>query len=272
MSTKITIWNVNSIKARLAHVKRWLEINKPDILMIQELKGLEFPIAEFEAMGYHAEAVTQKAYNGVAILSKQKQEVILNRLPGDESDEQSRYLEIDYPSPLPPNLTTEGAHHNKNLRVINIYLPNGNPVDSDKYTYKLNWMERLYARLKALRDADIPFVIGGDFNVIPEDRDCHDPKAWRGDAAFRPETHLKWQSLLNLGLYDAFRIQNKGAGEYSFWDYQAGAWQKDNGIRIDHLLLSPTLVDKLISCQIDKTPRGEEKPSDHTPVILELDI
>lgn len=294
MSIKIAIWNVNSIKARREHVKRWLEANQPDLLMIEELKGLDFPTAEFEAIGYQSNAVTQKAYNGVAIFSKQPQNVVLDHLPGDETDEQARYLEIEYPSALPA-----GSRQTQSVRVINIYLPNGNPVfppsssqrqsessteketDSDlcrndafgeKYRYKLSWMDRLYTRLKELRAQNIPFVIGGDFNVIPEDKDCHNPQAWKGDALFRPETHLKWQSLLNLGLYDAFRILNKNAGEYSFWDYQAGAWQKDNGIRIDHFLLSPPLVDKLINCTIDKAPRGEEKASDHTPVILELDI
>lgn len=256
MSIKIATWNVNSIKVRLAHVKRWLEHNQPDLLMIQELKGLEFPTEEFKAIGYKSESVTQKTYNGVAIISKEPQKVILDHLPGDKSDAQARYLEIEY----------------QNIRVINIYLPNGNPVDSDKYQYKLNWMDRLYDRLKKLRDDNIPFVVGGDFNVIPEDKDCHDPQAWKDDALFRSETRLKWQSLLNLGLYDSFRILNKNTGEYSFWDYQAGAWQKDNGIRIDHFLLSPPLVDKLVSCTIDKTPRGEEKASDHTPVILELDL
>jgi len=281
-TTKIVTWNVNSIKARLEHVKGWLEANQPDLLLIQELKGLDFPAGEFETIGYHSHAVTQKAYNGVAILSKQPIDVILDHLPGDESDEQARYLEIQY----------------NNIRVINIYLPNGNPVSpspsssdliggslkaqtdplvkpkgdniSDKYTYKLSWMDRLYNRLKQLREEQIPFVIGGDFNVIPADADCHDPAAWRGDAAFRPETHAKWQALLNLGLYDAFRIVNHDAGQYSFWDYQRGAWQKDNGIRIDHFLLSPPLTDRLIHCHIDKAPRGAEKASDHTPVILEI--
>ena len=254
MPLKIVTWNVNSIKACLEHVKGWLEDNQPDLLLIQELKGLDFPAGEFEAIGYHSQAVTQKAYNGVAILSKQPVTVILDHLPGDETDEQARYLEIDY----------------NNIRIINIYLPNGNPVDTDKYTYKLSWMGRLYNRLKQLRNEQIPFVIGGDFNVIPADEDCHDPAAWRGDAAFRPETHAKWQALLNLGLYDAFRIVNQNAGQYSFWDYQRGAWQKDNGIRIDHFLLSPPITDKLINCHIDKAPRGAEKASDHTPVILEI--
>lgn len=244
----------------MEHVKRWLDANQPDLLMIQELKGLEFPTEAFEAIGYKSEAVTQKAYNGVAIFSKEPQEVILNRLPSldnnDDNDEQSRYLEIEY----------------QGIRVINIYLPNGNPVDeeSEKYPYKLKWMDRLYNRLSELRRDKIPFVIGGDFNVIPHNDDCHDPKAWAGDALFRPETHAKWNALLNLGLTDAFRVHNKLAGQYSFWDYQRGAWPKDNGIRIDHFLLSPLLTDRLKSCVIDKAPRGEEKASDHTPIILEL--
>ena len=251
---KIVSWNVNSIKARLEHVKRWLDKNQPDLLLIQELKGLEFPTMDFDAIGYESQAVTQKAYNGVAILSKEPAEVILDHLPGDDTDEQARYLEIQY----------------NDIRVINIYLPNGNPVDTDKYTYKLSWMDRFYDRLKQLREERIPFVIAGDYNVIPHDEDCHDPKAWKGDALFRPETHEKWNALLNLGLYHAFRINNHGGNHYTFWDYQRGAWQKNSGIRIDHFLLSPLLVDRFEECTIDKEPRGEEKASDHTPIILEI--
>jgi exodeoxyribonuclease-3 len=264
MSIKIASWNVNSIKARLEHVKRWLSVNAPDILMIQELKGLDFPHETFKELGYNTKAVTQKAYNGVAIFSKEPQKVILDHLPqnknSDEDDEQARYLEIDYPN------------GDSTIRVINIYLPNGNPVteDSEKYPYKLAWMDRLYHRLASLRRDNIPFVIGGDFNVIPHDDDCHDPKAWKGDALFRQETHAKWRALLNLGLTDAFRVLHQEAGHYSFWDYQRGAWQNNHGIRIDHFLLSPPLTDRLKSCVIDKTPRGEEKASDHTPIILEL--
>ena len=254
MSIKMATWNVNSIKARLEHVKRWLEANKPDLLLIQELKGLEFPADIFEALGYQSEAVTQKAYNGVAILSKEKVKIVLDHLPGDKKDEQARYLEVDY----------------KDIRVINIYLPNGNPVDSEKFPYKLSWMDRLHDRLSELRREEIPFVISGDFNVIPEDKDCHAPKAWEGDALFRPETHAKWRALLNLGLTDAFRVLNTSAGNYSYWDYQGGAWPQNKGIRIDHFLLSPPLTDRLKKCTIDKKPRGEEKASDHTPVILEL--
>ncbi len=257
MSIKIASWNVNSIKARLEHVKRWLNDNKPDVLMMQELKGLDFPAEELETLGYTPNFVNQKAYNGVACLSLKENSVtvILDKLPGDDSDEQARYLEIEY----------------KETRIINIYLPNGNLVDTDKYTYKLSWMDRLYSRLKELREDNISFVIGGDFNVIPEDRDCHDPKGWEGDALFRPETHAKWRALLHLGLTDAFRINNHSVEQYTFWDYQRGAWPQNHGIRIDHFLLSPALTDRFIACNIDKAPRGEEKASDHTPIILEIE-
>lgn len=250
---KIATWNVNSIKARTEHVKRWLAANAPDILMVQELKGLEFPFDAFE--GYEIDAVGQKAYNGVAIFSKAKFTVIQNKLPGDDTDEQARYLEIETP---------EG------LRVINIYLPNGNPAPGDKFDYKLKWMDRLYDRLAELRAEGVDFVIAGDFNIIPEPRDCWDPKVWENDALFRIETRAKFRSILNLGLTDAFRVLNQQDKQYTFWDYQAGCWPQDKGIRIDHFLLSPAVADRLVSCTIDKAPRAEESPSDHTPVILEL--
>ena len=251
---KIAIWNVNSIKARLEHVKRFLKESGVDILMIQELKGLEFPEEALKEAGYQSQAVTQKAYNGVAILSKTPVTLIHDKLPGDKKDEQARYLEVEQ----------DGT------RFINIYLPNGNPVDTEKFTYKLAWMDRLIARLKALRNDNIPFVIGGDFNVIPEDKDCYDPQAWKEDALFRIESRRKFRALLNLGLTDAFRVYDTRAKNYSFWDYQAGAWQKNNGIRIDHFLLSPALTDRMTGCIIDTAPRDWDKPSDHTPVILEL--
>ncbi len=249
---KIVTWNVNSIKVRTPHVRRFLDRVQPDILCLQELKGLEFPHEAFE--GYRIHAIGQKAYNGVAILSKFPFEVIHPRLAGEDTDEHARYLEIE----------VEG------VRLINIYLPNGNPWPGEKFDYKMRWMDRLYSRLKDLREQEIPFVITGDFNVIPEGRDCWDPELWENDALYRIETRAKFRALLNLGLTDAFRVFNQQDGQYTFWDYQAGRWQKDHGIRIDHFLTSPPVTDRLISCTIDKEPRGEDNPSDHTPVILTI--
>lgn len=261
---RIASWNVNSIKARKEHVIKYLEDTDLDVLMVQELKGLEFPAEDFEAIGYKTAAVTQKAYNGVAVFSKTPITVILDKLPGDDSDEQARYIEFE----------TNGPFETP-IRLINIYLPNGNPITKDnerceKFTYKLAWMARLKLRLKELKDNNIPFAIGGDFNIIPEDIDCYDPNAWSGDALKQPESIAAYRALLNLGLTEAFRIYNKSCGQHSFWDYQAGAWQKDNGIRIDHFLLSPEIADRIQSCTIDKTPRGWEKPSDHTPITIEI--
>jgi len=251
---KITTWNVNSINARIDHVRRYIADENPDILLLQELKTPEFPASEFEALGYQLMAAGQKSYNGVAILSKHAIAPILETLPGDQTDEQARYLEADI----------EG------LRIINIYLPNGNPVDTEKFTYKLAWMKRLSDRIAELRDNKIPFVIGGDFNVIPEDKDCFDPKVWVNDALFRIETRRAFRTLINLGLTDALRVHNAAPKTYTFWDYQAGAWHQNNGIRIDHFLLSPETADLLQRCAVNKTPRGWEKPSDHTPVELIL--
>ncbi|MDY0030120.1 MAG: exodeoxyribonuclease III [Pseudobdellovibrionaceae bacterium] len=257
MSFSIVSWNVNSIKARAEHVVRFLEKETPDLLLVQELKGETLPETSEK---YSAFFVGQKAYNGVAIFYKKQTStpsLILDKLPGDDEDTQARYLEIDW----------------QGIRVINIYLPNGNPVskDSEKFPYKIKWMHRLYERISELRKEKIPFLIGGDFNVIPDDIDCYDPKAWEGDALFHPETHKMWRSLLNCGLVDAFRVKHPFEAEaYSFWDYQAGAWQRNNGIRIDHFLLSPQIADRLVSCAIDKEPRSWDKASDHTPILLEI--
>lgn len=249
---KLATWNVNSIKARTTHVQRWLAANQPDILCLQELKGLEFPHDAFPE--YKSHAIGQKAYNGVAILSRDPFDVVLDKLPGDDADEQARYLEIAV----------------NGVRVVNLYLPNGNPCPGEKFDYKLKWMERLYQRTVQLRNDDIPFLVTGDFNVIPEPRDCWDPAVWANDALFRIETRQAWRKFLNLGLTDAFRALNQKAHQYSFWDYQAGCWPKDLGIRIDHFLLSPRITDRLQSCTIDRIPRGEDSPSDHTAVILTL--
>lgn len=257
---KIASWNINSLKARKAHVIQWLEDNQPDVLMVQELKGIDFPAEEFKAIGYETAAVTQKTYNGVAIFAKSTIEIVLDHLPGDDSDEQARYLETDI----------------NGLRMINIYLPNGNPVTDDsgarheKFAYKLAWMARLYERLAHLRAENIPFLIGGDFNIIPEDRDCYDPKIWADDALFHPESLAQFRALIYLGLTDAFRVFNQDDEQYSFWDYQGGAWPKNHGIRIDHFLLSPSITDRLQNCIIDSAPRALDKPSDHTPIIIEI--
>jgi len=251
---KIASWNVNSIRQRTPHVLRWLDKNAPDILCLQELKGVEFPKDAFQAAGYHSVYASEKAYNGVAILSRTPVALVLDRLPGDNADLQARYLEVE----------------GDGIRILNIYLPNGNPAPGEKFDYKLRWMDRLYARAKTLRDSGIPFLIAGDFNVIPHARDCYNPSAWADDALFRVESRGAFRALLHLGLTDAFRVHETGAGHYTFWDYQAGCWPADKGIRIDHILLSPTLTDRMDRCVIDPGPRGEEQPSDHTPIWVEI--
>ncbi|WP_119165673.1 exodeoxyribonuclease III [Algihabitans albus] len=254
---KIASWNVNSIKTRLPNVLDWLDSAAPDVLLLQELKCQtgDFPEMEFTARGYKALAVGQKSYNGVAILSRDAIEDPLEALPGDPKDEQARYLEV----------TTCG------LRVASIYLPNGNPLGTEKFGYKLDWMQRLTTHARSLLLEDRPVVLGGDYNVIPEPLDCHDPAAWRGDALFQPESRAAFRGLLHLGYFEAYRVlQGARAGAYTFWDYQGGAWQADEGIRIDHLLLSAQAADRLEACDIDRTPRGRERPSDHTPIWCSL--
>ncbi len=253
---KIASWNVNSVKMRLPNVLAWIEKQQPDVLLLQELKCPTegFPAAEFKAAGYDFAVFGQKSWNGVAILSKKKIDDVKMGLPGDASDEQSRYIEA----------TVQG------IRVASIYLPNGNPVDTEKYPYKLKWCDRLIAHAKSLLAQQIPVVLGGDYNVIPEDRDCHSPAAWKDDALFLLESRKKLRTLLHLGYTDAFRAFNDEDHQYTFWDYQAGAWPRNNGIRIDHLLCSPQAADKLESCLIDASPRAEEKASDHTPILANL--
>lgn len=253
---KIASWNINSIKVRLPNVTTWLKKNKPDVLLMQELKGIEenFPFKDFEKLGYQAAVAGQKTYNGVAILSKHTIKDVLKGLPGDKKDEQARYIEA----------TIEG------LRIASVYTPNGNPVDSDKFNYKLKWLDRLYRHVGKMIENETPFVLGGDYNVIPHASDCHDPKAWADDALFRLESREKLRAILNLGVTDAFRALHTEPHAYTFWDYQGGAWQKDHGIRIDHILLSPQTADRLVKCEIDRAPRGQDKASDHTPIIAEL--
>ncbi len=254
---KIATWNVNSIKARLPNVVGWLREAAPDIALLQELKCVDdaFPRMEIEELGYNVETNGQKTYNGVAILSKFPLEDVRRGLPGDETDEQARYIEASV-----------GA-----LRVASIYLPNGNPTASEKFPYKLRWMERLHAHAKGLLEREDPVVLGGDYNVCPTDRDVYDPVGWANDALCRAESRAAFRSLLWLGYTEAFRALHPDAAKaWTFWDYQAGAWPRDNGLRIDHLLLSPLAAERLVDCQIDRGPRGLEKASDHTPIWIEL--
>jgi exodeoxyribonuclease-3 len=253
---KLASWNVNSIKARLPILLDWLGDAAPDVVMLQELKcqAEAFPRFEIEALGYHCAVVGQKSYNGVALLSKAPLEEVIEALPGDAEDTQARYVEA----------TTFG------LRVGALYLPNGNPVASDKYPYKLAWMARLKQHAEDLLASEAAVVLGGDYNVIPEPEDCYDPAAWQDDALFRPESRAAFRRLLHLGYVDAYRALNAEPHRYTFWDYQAGAWPADNGLRIDHLLLSSQAADRLMASGIDKNPRGRPKASDHTPVWCEL--
>lgn len=254
---KIATFNVNSVNARLTNLVAWLEAAAPDIVLLQEIKCLSeaFPALAFEALGYQARALGQKSYNGVAILSRLPIEDVLEGLPGDGEDLQARYLEA-----------TIGG-----IRVASIYLPNGNPITTDKFGYKLGWMRRLQQHAGHLLESDRPVVLAGDYNVIPEPQDCENPAEWVNDALFQPETRRAYRSLLNLGYYDAFRALHPDARRaYTFWDYQARALQRDDGIRIDHLLLSAPAMDRLVACSIDKEPRQQPKASDHTPIMVEL--
>jgi exodeoxyribonuclease III len=253
----VATWNVNSIRARLPNVLEWLREAAPDIVLLQEIKceSAAFPALEIEELGYNIAVHGQKTHNGVAILAKAPIEDVRRGLPGDDGDSQARYIEAQI----------------GDLRVASIYLPNGNPPDSEKYPYKLAWMARLREHARVSLELEEPLLLGGDYNVIPEARDCHDPEAWAGDALFRLETRRAFRALVNEGLTDAFRAVDDEDGRYTFWDYQRGAWQLDHGIRIDHILLSPAATDRLADCRIDKAPRGCPKASDHTPVIALLD-
>ena len=255
---KIATFNVNSVKARLPRIQEWLPEAKPDVVLLQETKSVDenFPAMEFEALGYEIAVHGQKTYNGVAILSKQPIEDVSKGLPGDNNDVQARYIEA-----------TIGG-----VRVASIYLPNGNPVDTEKFTYKLAWMDRLQKHVRdTLLPTEMPFVLGGDYNVCPTDDDVYDPEGFANDALCRPESRTRFRAMVNLGLTEAFRALHSETDAYSYWDYQRGRWQRDEGLRIDHLLLSPQAADRLTACEIDRGPRGKEKVSDHTPVWCELE-
>jgi exodeoxyribonuclease III len=259
---RIATWNVNSIRQRMDNLQAWLKERQPDIVCLQEIKCMDevFPREPIEALGYNVAVHGQKTFNGVALLSKLPFDEVAPGLIGDENDAQARFLEAIVS-------TKTGA-----LRVVSLYLPNGNPPDTDKYRYKLNWMSRLinfsHERLKL----EEPMVLAGDYNVIPTTADVRRPEAWKNDALFLPQTREKFRALINLGLTDAVRAVSDASDLYTFWDYQAGAWAKDDGIRIDHLLLSPQAADRLTDAGIDRHVRGWDKPSDHVPVYVDLDI
>ncbi len=257
---KIATFNINGIKARIQALPRWLEEAQPEIAILQEIKSVDdaFPAEIFEERGYNVETFGQKSFNGVAILSKRPLEDVTRGLPGDDSDEQARYIEA----------TVMGDH--TALRLCGLYLPNGNPTPGPKYDYKLAWMDRLEARARTLLAEETPFLMAGDYNIIPQPEDARRPEAWREDALFRDSSRAAYRRILNLGLTDAIRARHPQPELYSFWDYQAGAWNRDDGIRIDHLLLSPACADMLTDCGIDKEVRAGEKPSDHVPVWIDL--
>lgn len=259
---KIVTWNINGVRARIENLVHWLKESDPDIVCLQEIKTVDegFPRFEIEALGYNVETHGQKGFNGVAILSKLRFDEVNRGLPGDDADEQARFIEGVFS-------TDKGA-----LRVVSLYLPNGNPVGTEKFPYKLSWMARLErwaAERLALEEA---LVLAGDYNVIPEAIDARNIEMWLGDALYQPETRQAFRRLVNLGFTEAVRSVTDQRDVYTFWDYQAGAWQKNNGIRIDHLLLSPEAANRFASATIEKHVRAWEKPSDHVPVAIDLNL
>lgn len=258
----IATWNVNSVRLRVDNTVAWLKERQPDIVCLQEIKCQDdqFPREAFESLGYNVAVHGQKGFNGVAVLSRLPFDEVTPRLPGDDDDVQSRFIEVVVSTP-------KGA-----VRVCGLYLPNGNPVGTEKYPYKLGWMARLKDHVAARLALEEPLIVCGDYNVIPEPEDAANPQAWVNDALFLPQTRASFRELLNLGLTDALRATTDEPGLYSFWDYQAGAWQRNNGIRIDHLLLSPQAADRLTCAGIDKHVRAWEKPSDHVPVWAEINL
>jgi len=256
---RIVTYNINGIKARIHALPDWLRDSEPDVVLLQEIKSVDgnFPRGVFEDLGYRVETHGQKSFNGVAILSKLPLEDVVRGLPGDDGDEQARWIEATVMGNVP-------------VRVCGLYLPNGNPVPGPKYDYKLAWMRRLETRARELLSQEEPALLTGDFNIIPQDEDAARPEVWQEDALARPESRAAFRRILNLGFTEAFRARTTGPGHYSFWDYQAGAWDRNDGIRIDHFLLTPDCADLMIGCTIEADVRGREKPSDHVPVWLEL--
>ena len=255
----ISSWNVNSVRARIENIKEYLKKFSPDIVMIQEIKteDINFPYDEFKTFEYESHVFGQKSYNGVAILSKNKLQNIRTDLIKDRL-KQSRII------------SAEITHKKKNIQIINIYTPNGNPVDTEKYTYKTNWLDDLIKQLKTLSKKNENIILGGDFNIIPSAEDVYNPKSFEDDALFKLEIRKKLREIINLGFHDAYRYINGEKEGYTFWNYMHGDWQKNNGMRIDHFLVSNSVLNNIKNAQINKQPRGKTKPSDHTPIELEL--
>ena len=257
---KIASFNINGVRARIEPLLAWLEEARPDVVALQEIKTVDegFPREPIEDLGYNVETHGQKGFNGVALLSRYPLEDVTRGLPGDPADEQARWIEATVAATRP-------------IRICGLYLPNGNPAPGPKYDSKLAWMARLEARGRELLAAEEPAAILGDYNVIPQAEDAKRPEAWATDALFLPETREAFRRILALGLTDAFRARVQGPGHYTFWDYQAGAWGRNDGIRIDHILLTPQAADLLSEVRIDKAVRGGDKPSDHVPIWVDLD-
>ena len=256
---KISSWNVNSVRARIENIKDYLNKFSPNILLMQEIKTEEknFPFNEFEDLGYHSYVFGQKSYNGVAIISKKKLENVSTDIIRDKL-KQARTISAEF------------EFKKRKILVINIYTPNGNPVDTEKYDYKKKWLDDLTKLLKKLGQKNENIILSGDFNIIPAAEDVYNAKSFEDDALFRLEIRKKYREILNMGYVDSYRHKYPDTEGYTFWDYMRGAWQKNNGMRIDHFLLSNSLINILKNVSINKTPRGKEKPSDHTPIEIEL--
>ena len=256
---KISSWNVNSVRARIENIKDYLNKFSPNILLMQEIKTEEknFPFNEFKDLGYHSYVFGQKSYNGVAIISKKKLENVNTDIIKDKL-KQARTISAEF------------EFKKRKILVINIYTPNGNPVDTEKYDYKKKWLNDLTKVLKKLGQKNENIILSGDFNIIPAAEDVYNAKSFEDDALFRLEIRKKYREILNMGYVDSYRHKYPDTEGYTFWDYMRGAWQKNNGMRIDHFLLSNSLINILKNVSINKTPRGKEKPSDHTPIEIEL--
>ena len=255
----ISSWNVNSVRARIENIKSYLLKYKPDILMMQEIKteDVNFPYDDFSSMDYESHVFGQKSYNGVAIISKNKLKNIRTDLIKDKL-KQSRIISAEF------------EYKKKDIQLINIYTPNGNPVDTEKYDYKKKWLDDLIKQLKSLSKKNPNIILAGDFNIIPAPEDVYNPRGFEDDALFRLEIRKKLREMINLGFNDTYRHFNETKESYTFWDYMRGAWQKNNGMRIDHFLVSNSIIDKIKDININKDPRGREKPSDHTPIEIKL--